>query len=217
MKNIPLLIGTMVGTLILVVMVAMMFSQNNPNTAQMQTVDQTVLLAGATRVDGPVSAPVTIVEFGDYQCPACAATHPLIKGIKSQYGDRVRLVHRNFPLYDIHPLAQLSAQAAEAAGAQNKFWEMHNLLYERQQEWSELSESDFRTKLGEYAAQIQIDKVKFLETIDATATKDVILADVILGGQLNVNSTPTFFVNGVQTPAPQLRAAVESALTGGSK
>lgn len=83
---------------------------------------------------GPESAPVTLVEYGDYECPYCGQAYPLVKQLQQQLGDQVRFVFRNFPLSSMHPEAELGAESAEAAGAQGKFWEMHDLLYEHQKQ-----------------------------------------------------------------------------------
>lgn len=216
MKNLPLLIGTIVGTLILVIGVAFAFSGNNQpsNLSQeAKVVDQAVLLEGSRLEKGAgETAAVTIVEFGDFQCPACAATAPLVEQVYSQYPGQIRLVYRHFPLNNIHPNAQYAAQFAEAAKEQDAFWPVHDILYERQEEWANLRQADLKEKFVEYAQELRLDTQKLTERIDAPEIKEAVNADTALAGQIGVNSTPTFFVNGRQTTAPQLLTAVESAL-----
>lgn len=211
MKNIPLLVGTILGTIILIVAVAFFFSKPQAQTGG-TAVDQTQLLNGATHTFGPDQAKVTVVEFGDFQCPSCKVAEPMVQQLKKDYADSVKFVFRQFPLDSIHPNAHLAAQASEAAGDQGKFWEFHDVLYEKQEEWADIADKQkLLEKFGEYAAQLQIDKASFLEKIESQEVADRVKNDIDLGTNLQVNSTPTFYVNGTQTTAPQLISAVESA------
>ncbi len=209
MKNIPLLIGTLVVTLGLIVGIAVLFSK----TEAPKKVDASTVLGDGRLSMGPADAKVTIVEFSDLQCPACKSSEPFIQEVVKKYPDKVRFVYRHFPLVQIHLNSQAAAEAAEAAAAQGKFWQMHDFLFEHQTEWAELSDADFKKKLiDEYLGKLEIDKNSFMQTIDTKQIKDNVAADVAAGTQLGVDSTPTFFVNGQQTPAPQLLSTVESAL-----
>lgn len=140
---------------------------------------------------GPADAPVTIIEFSDYQCPYCQKWHvevwPLLK---KAYGDKIRLVYRDFPLYSIHPEAGPAAEAANCAGDQNKYWEFHNLLFSGQ---NELGATIYRT----YADNLNLDMDLFVDCVESQKYKDEVSDDFNYGGQIGIQSTPTFFINGV--------------------
>jgi protein-disulfide isomerase len=211
MKNLPLLIATIIGTLAIIIGVAVMFSNSSSQPA---TADRTALESNTQLVKGPESAKVTIVEFSDLQCPACRAVQPLINSVVEQYPDDVRLIYRHFPLLDIHPNAMLAAQASEVAADEGKFWEMHDLLFQRQDEWANIRDNQaLIDQFGEYAQQIQIDKQILVEKIQTDDIKNRVMNDMALGSQLRVNATPTIYVNGQQLSAPQqLQAVVEQTL-----
>lgn len=145
---------------------------------------------------GESTASAQIVEFGDYQCPACGQAHPVVKKFLKDYGDKTYFVYRHFPLTQVHPNANDAARAAEAAGKQGKFWEMHDILYERQSEWSGLS--DARGKFEEYAGELGLDIEKF--KTDREEAIGTINVDVELGKKAGVQSTPTFIINGQMYP-----------------
>jgi len=138
MKNLPLLLATVLGTIVLIVAAAVFLSPTQNNANQSKEIDQVSLLAGANHVRGPENAPITIVEFSDLQCPACRSAAPLAKAVLEKYPDQVRLVYRHFPLVTIHKYAQVAALTSEVAAEQNKFWEFHDLVFENQAEWSSL-------------------------------------------------------------------------------
>lgn len=212
MKNVPLLVGTILGTVLLIVGIAYFFSGPVSPTAEMPVVDQAQLLDGARYSFGPEQTAVTVVEFSDFQCPACKATEPIVSQLKNTYGDSVKFVYRHFPLDTIHPNARLAAQASEVAGDEGKFWEFHDLLFAKQEEWSDITDKQqLLNTFGDYASQLQIDKASFLEKIESQEVAERVSRDSDLGTDLQVNSTPTFYVNGKQTAAPQLLTAVESA------
>lgn len=212
MKNIPLLVGTIVGTIALIVAVAFFFSGPTQTISDTRTIDQAQLVANARNSFGPAEAKVTVVEFSDLQCPACRAAKPLVDQLKSQYPDSVRVVYRHFPLDSIHPNARLAAQASEVAAEQGKFWEYHDLLFNKQDDWAAITNKEELLNIfGEYAAQLQIDKASFLERIESQEVVQRVADDANVGSSVQVDSTPTFFVNGQQTAAPQLISTVESA------
>lgn len=142
-------------------------------------------------------AKVTLVEFGDYQCPACGAVHPALKQMMAQYGDKVNLVFRNFPLSQ-HPNAVPGALAAEAAAEQGKFWEMHDKLYETQDEWS--TSSDPQSIFAKYAKGLGMDVDKFNNDVKDGKFKDIVNKDRDDGIALQVNSTPTFLIDNAKVP-----------------
>lgn len=215
MKNIPLLVGTILGTLILIVGVAFFFSssQKSPQ-AETQVVDQALLGQDARHIYGPENAPVTIVEFSDFQCPSCRAAAPLIKQVADTYPEDVRVIYRHFPLGSF-PYSQLAAQASEVAAESDLFWEYTNLLYQNQSEWSALrSEEAVLEALEGYAQELGIDTAQFQEKIQSNEYQDVVLADRALGNSLNITGTPTLFVNGQRLSAPnQLPQLVEALVS----
>ena len=138
---------------------------------------------------GPEDAPVTLVEYGDYECPYCGMAHPIVKRAQRELGSRLRFVFRHFPLAEIHPHARLAAQAAEAAAAQGRFWEMHDTLFEHQ---DALEPEDL---LG-YAKLVGVDTAQFARDLEAGTHVKRIRDDFRSGVRSGVNGTPTFFVNG---------------------
>lgn len=216
MKNIPLLLGTIFGTLLLVLGVAVFFSNSAPQGADTAPVDQALVLGEDPHIYGPENAPITIVEFSDFQCPACQATAPFIKQVMSQYPNEVRLVYRHFPLSSIHPYAQVAAEASEIAAAEGKFWEYHDLLFERFDDWTKLKSNDeVQTALVGFAGELGIDTTQFKEKIQSGEYRDAVLADVSVANSLTINGTPTLFVNGQRLSAPnQLPEVIEALLAG---
>jgi diadenylate cyclase len=157
---------------------------------------------------GPKDAPVTLVKYGDYECPYCGQAHPDLKKLQERAGEQVRFVFRHFPLDSVHPRARRAAQAAEAAAVQGRFWEMHDLLYENQ---GELGKED----LMRYAAELGLDLQQFEKDLVNDHHAWRIEEDRLGGNHAGVKGTPTFFVNGVRYTGPidldGLLAAVEEA------
>jgi cyclophilin family peptidyl-prolyl cis-trans isomerase/protein-disulfide isomerase len=149
---------------------------------------------------GPDGAPVTIIEWSDFQCPYCAATAPLLKRLADAYPNDVQIVYRHFPLPS-HPLALLAAEAAEAAGAQGKFWEMQELLMANQEQWTSSPEAEFRKTLREYADQIKLDTKKFDGELNSGQYKTQVQAAQDVAMQLGIPGTPFLLLN--QEPWPQ--------------
>lgn len=145
------------------------------------------------------SAKVTLIEYGDFQCPACGAYFPLVKQISEEFNKDLRLVHRFFPLTNVHKNAMIAAQTAYAAGLQGKFWEMHDKLYENQSSWSDTNPRE--TFIG-YAKDLKLDLDKFKKDLDADSTKQFINQSVNSAISIGVNSTPTFFVNKMKIKNP---------------
>jgi len=200
MRNLPLLVVTIVGTLLFIVAVAFFFSQWS--AAQDKTASEAqanVLLAQTSNSRGPAEAPITIVEFSDLQCPACKAYFPLVTKLLSDIKD-LRIVYRFFPLSNIHKNAMISSQAAYAAGLQGKFWEMHDMIFENQDSWSNTQARDI---FIDYAKKLNLDSNKFESDMTSDATRKFITQEMNKAISLGINSTPTFFVNGkhIQNPA----------------
>lgn len=157
---------------------------------------------------GAANAPVTIVMFSDFQCPACAAAHPILKDVIAGYKDKVRFVVRDFPLVSIHENAFLAAQAANAANAQGKFFEYAELLYNNQDKLDSASLKEFATRLG-------LDRKKFDADLDSGKYADEVRKDMTDGINYSINSTPTIFINGVKmrhNTTEEFKEAIEKAL-----
>ena len=157
--------------------------------------------ADRDHIQGPASAPVTLVEYGDYQCPFCGAAYPIIKDVQARMGDGLRFVFRNFPISTSHPNAELAAEAAEAAAVQGKFWEMHDLLYENQ---DRLGGDD----LHAYAGRLGLDLETFDRELAGHAYAARVREDFMSGVRSGVNGTPTFYVNGSRYDGSTERVAV---------
>ncbi len=150
---------------------------------------------------GNPEAPVTIVEYLDFECEACRAYYPLVKKLSEEYGDNIFLISRYFPLSG-HKNGMTSALAIEAAGRQGKYWEMHDLLFEKQKIWGEKPFSD-PAIFEEYAKQLNLDMEKFKKDVDSKEVKKRVERDRDLGIELGVNATPTFFLNGKKIKNPR--------------
>lgn len=164
---------------------------------------------------GPANAPVHLEEFGDFECPPCSLFHPILKQLKSEFGDRLRVTFRHFPLTDMHPHAIAAASAAEAAGMQGKFWEMHALLYENQKTWHETF--DVRPIFEGYAKDLGLNLDKFKQDVNSKDVADRIFLDQRRGQSLGVKGTPTVFLNSRELafqslPADELRKLINQAI-----
>lgn len=147
---------------------------------------------------GPASAPATIEEFGDFECPPCGQFHPILKKMHEEFGERLRVIFREFPLVPNHQHALAAASSAEAAGIQGRFWEMHHLIYENQKTWHEAF--DVRPIFEGYAKQIGLDVEKFKRDINSDFVALRITEDGKRGRSLGVGGTPTVFLNGRELP-----------------
>jgi len=190
--------GIMLGIagLVLAGGIALFITTGPGNQAQPgEAVDPQSLVLDSSHMTGNKNAKVTLVEFGDFQCPACAAAHPKVKEIIEHYKGNAdfNFVFRNFPLSQ-HKNAVIAAEAAEAAGSQGKYWEMHDKLYEAQGQWSE-SAAPLDIFAG-YAAQLSLNVDQFKGDITNHKFTSIITADQNDGTELKVNSTPTFYLNG---------------------
>ena len=178
----------------------------------------TLPVGARDHAQGPADAPVTLVEYGDYECPHCGRAYPIIKEVQRRLGSKLRFVFRNFPLSESHPHAQHAAEAAEGAAAHGRFWEMHDMLYEHQ---GALTDPD----LVRYAARLGIDANTFAQELHAHRHKARVREDFMSGVRSGVNGTPTFFINGVRfddswdadTLTTALKAASRSRKTSGRR
>lgn len=154
----------------------------------------TATAEASSHIAGKADSKVNLTEYGDFQCPACKSYFPLVQQLKSEYGDRVAFQFRHYPLTQIHPNAFIGSRAAEAAGKQGKFFEMHDLLYENQDAWSAGSSP---TQLLEgYAQQIGLNMDQFKADMSSSAVAAIINADVKQAQAIGSTSTPTFVING---------------------
>ena len=151
-------------------------------------------VASSDWAKGKENAKHLLVEYSDFQCPACAAYVNLVKKLLAEHPDNVRLVYRNFPLRTIHANANRAAQAAEAAGKQGKYWEMHDLLFEKQTEWAE--KNNAQELFAGYAESLSLDLNQFKTDIDSREIKDKIDNEYLSAIQANLSATPTFFLDG---------------------
>jgi protein-disulfide isomerase len=150
----------------------------------------------ADHVFGKAGSKVTFIEYGDYQCPGCGSAYPNIKMATEKYQGQVAFIFRNFPLVSLHPNARAAAAAAEAAGLQGKYWEMHNMLYEGQQDWGSLEAKERTDFFTNYAKELGINQDKFKTDLSSTDINQKISFDQEVGKKANVNATPTLYLNG---------------------
>lgn len=151
----------------------------------------------AEHVFGKTDSKVVFTEYGDYQCPGCGGMYPKVKTLTEKYKGQLAFVFRNFPLTTMHPNARAAAAAAEAAGLQDKYWEMHDKLYENQSAWKDITDLTQRTNFFvDYAKQLGLDTTKFAADMAGTQVNQKINYDLALGRKDGVNGTPSFYING---------------------
>src|ERR1700761_4891700 len=148
-----------------------------------------VAVSAKDHVQGDPHAPVTLVEYGDYQCPSCGQAYPIVKRVQKHLGKKMLFVFRNFPLTQIHPYAEPAAETAEFAAAHHKFWEMHDLLFENQQSFDE-------GLFLALAQQLNLDSKALAEALESHQFQAKVKTDFSSGVRSGVNGTPTFFING---------------------
>ncbi|HRH31311.1 MAG TPA: thioredoxin domain-containing protein [Candidatus Paceibacterota bacterium] len=213
-KEAKVLLG--IGLLVVVGAIALIAAKP-ATTVSEQPIDTSIIIRENSHTVGSADAKVKVVEFGDYQCPACAFAHPIFAQLMKDYASNpnVSFTFRNFPLPG-HKNAIVSAQAAEAAAAQGKFWEMHDMLYEKQEEWSDLANP--KAVFSGYATALSLDIAKFDEEVSKNAYASIISADKKDGEDLNLRGTPSFFINGEQFGAgnvptyEEFKAAIDEKL-----
>lgn len=147
-------------------------------------------------VFGKKDSKVVFIEYGDFQCPGCGSAYPTIKDVTEKYKGQVAFIFRNFPLTSLHPNAKAAAAAAEAAGLQGKYWEMHNALYANQSSWENLNTSQRTDYFASYAKNFGLDANKFKTDMASTKVNQKINYDLAIGKKIGVNATPTLYLNG---------------------
>ena len=156
-------------------------------------------------IRGPADARFTLVEYGDYQCPDCGRLFEILQGVQQEFGTRLRLVYRHYPLSGIHKHAEMAAEAAEAAAAQGRFWEMHDLLFQNQDALEQ-------KHLLRYAGQLELDVDRARRELKQESHLERVRQDFIAGVQNGVNGTPGLFLNGVRQPGAFDRPALIAML-----
>jgi len=213
-SNFPLIV-TILLTVVLMVGGIMVLSKTSEPPLPPEEIEAT-LVKEDSNFTGEENAEIVIVEFSDFECPACASYYQEIIKVKESYPDRVKIVYRHFPLRNKHPLAQLAAEASEAAAAQNLFWQMHNKLFEGQVEWSSLNETKAKEKFAEYAQDLEIEDIdKFKQELDNGTYTQKVSDDLSDAGKLKLGGTPSIFFNGEQRSNPtfeELQEEIEALL-----
>jgi protein-disulfide isomerase len=179
---------------------AVYFSRQPDVAATPTATSPTLKNTGGGHFRGPETAKVTLVEFGDYQCPSCKAFHPLVQETLARYPEQVRLEFHHYPLVSIHPNAMAASLAAEAAGDQGKYWEMHDLLFETQEQWARSPNPE--PDLLALASRIGLDQNAFMQAMRSPQLQDRVLQDVVRAREGNVEAVPTFFINGQKQNIP---------------
>jgi protein-disulfide isomerase len=176
-------------------------------TANIPNTKLTVPIEGRDHLQGNIHAPITLLEYGDYECPYCGEAYPIVKEIQERLGEKLCFAFRNFPLANAHPHALHAAEAAEAAAAQDRFWEMHDLLFENQQA---LEDED----IAQYAATLGLDAKRLIQEVSSRQHEERVKEDFKSGMRAGVNGTPTFFINGERYDGPRDVETFLEALTG---
>lgn len=208
MKTIIWIIG------IFVIAVGLLFALSRGGGGGLVPVMESAKVHPLDYVKGNASSTVVIMEYSDFQCPACRAYLPLTRQVTQEYGDKIAFVYRSFPLTSIHFNSELAARAAEAARKQGKFWEMHDILFEKQLEWEK--ESDVMKYFESYATLIGISVDRFRIDFNSDEVKNFVRAEMAFGRKIGINGTPTFYINGKKIDNPQsieqFRAAINQYL-----
>lgn len=185
-------------------------SNQNPNTQQQTTVESSELVGDSPNVKGDLEkAKVVVVEFADFQCPACKGAWGELARIPDDFGEDVAVVYRQFPLTSIHNYAYNASLASEAAAKQGKFFEYHDLLFRNQADTNNpLTDEDFIS----FAQELELDVDQFKSDMDSDEIRDQVKEDMAYADSLGLNSTPTIYVDGVQVPYPQVISTIRSKL-----
>ncbi len=202
--------GIIIGVVALIFLGFFIYAINAAKSKPSEPVE----LSASGWVKGNPEATVTFTEFADFQCPYCKQFSPIVSQLEKEYGDRIKIVFKHFPLKQAHPNAFPAAVAAEAAGRQNKFWEYHDLLFEKQEEWS--ATPNPQSKFVEYAKGLKLDAAQFEKDLDDDKLKTAVNAQVDEGIKVGVSGTPTLFINGAPIDIPGnyevLKLQIESVL-----
>jgi protein-disulfide isomerase len=172
----------------------------------------TLPIGDRDHAQGDVRAPITLVEYGDYECPYCGRAYPIVKRVQVHFGERLRFVYRNFPLAEIHPHALHAAVAAESVGERagnDAFWAMHDLIFEHQRDLADATLADLASRVGADAAAV-------LRDLESEALQSRVREDFMSGVKSGVNGTPTFFINGRRYDGAWDEASLVEALEAAS-
>jgi len=218
------LIGGFIVVIIVVVIIAALASGNGAASNSDFTATTVPAITSADHITGDATSSVSVIEYGDFECPACGEWEPLMEQLRQTYGSRVEFVFRNFPLYQIHPFAMIGAQAAEAAALQGQYWQMHDLLYKDQAQWTantSLTPADVVSQFfNGYAQSLGLNVTQFDTDINSSAVQARVQRDITTGNAADINHTPTFFVNLTQIPNPtglaQFEQVIDAALASSS-
>jgi len=197
-KSLLIWIAVFVG-LCLIVWGVIFLSNNSDNNVTINSSS----ISEQDHIYGSAEAEVVIIEYSDFQCPACRSYYSIIKQLEENYSDQLAVVYRNYPLSSLHPNAVPAAEAAEAASLQGKFWEMYDKLFANQVDWSNLTSSKLEDVFVDYAEEIGLDTNKFKIDLDSNTVRDKVQADTQLARAAGLNSTPTFFINGQKINNPR--------------
>ncbi|MBI2990104.1 MAG: thioredoxin domain-containing protein [Candidatus Magasanikbacteria bacterium] len=214
LKSIFLWGGFILGTVLLLIILAKLGSNSGEKTANVKSAKLAEEINELDHGKGNQQAPAVLVEYSDFQCPACAATYPLLKRLSEELPDTLYLVYRHFPLKQIHPNAQPAAEAAEAAAKQGKFWEMHDSLFNTQTDWTGLNNpEEFFINL---ASSLGLDLETFKTDLRSKETQNRVDRDYKSGIASGIPGTPTFFLNGTRISNPgtyeQFKQLIESTI-----
>lgn len=205
-NDIKIFLGIIGGTLLLVFGAAFLLGRGGSTPPGQTPIDTKILVRDNSWKVGTPSAKVTVVEFSDFQCPSCKAAEPVVESLRTKYADNLLFVYRHFPLPS-HEFAFGAAEAAEAAGLQGKFWEMHNKLFD-------LSPDLSRDNLVSAAKDLGLAVDKFSKDLDSDPIRQKVLNDQNDGNSLGVNATPTFYVNGTKlVGVSDLETSINGQLT----
>lgn len=211
--EVKLIAGISVLTLVLVIGAAMLFGGTSSSAQSTKPISNTSALIHKDSHEINAHSKVTLVEFGDFECPACGAEYPIVTQLLQTYNGKINFVFRNFPLPQ-HQNAQAAAETAEAAGAQGKFFDMYNLLYENQNTWGESTNP--MQYFTQYAKALHLDMNKFTADVNGKKYASKIQQDINDGYAVGVNATPTFFLNGVPIqgglPYSDFKSRIDAAL-----
>jgi len=209
--------GAILAILIILYLLSRSGGQTPSDGSSTDSIGRGSLSAPVTSEDhskGNPDAPVTLVEYSDFQCPACASIYPLVKQLSLEFGGNIKIVYRHFPLSQTHKNAEISAQASEAAGMQGQFWEFHDMLFNTQKIWSDRPDADvYFTSLAE---SLGLDKEQFITDMNSRSVREKMLKDYTTGNASGVNGTPSFFLNGTRIQNPpsyeSFRIIIEQAI-----
>lgn len=212
------IVASIAITVIALVGGAFLFTNKPSTTNDTPTVSEKVTVSEDDRTKGPKDAPLTLIEYSDFQCPACATYYPLISQIQKEYEGKLQLVFRHFPL-PMHTHAPIAARAAEAAHRQGKFWEMHDKLFENQSVWSE--QKDPKATFVGYAKDLNLDVAQFEKDLKDSSLDTFVNQSYAQGSRLGIRATPSFFLNGEKIPNPRsvedFKTLLDAALVNAGK